>query len=292
MRSSTKAFLCIEVIVCFAPMVLLLLLGVLLVPIQFVAINHEPLLWRDSAFVLAQVACGVIGLVTLLSLLGSLLFGLKRIGGPWLVCTGVALGALPIVPIAVFGDPWGWKLLGVLPLAATSHILYLSRRALFSSWRHALGSVATAAAVLVVLQAIATFDPFAVSERVLRAQSARWEQSAPDRYEYTVQVSGWFGPKALNPKRIVVEQGKVVAATYAFRSPEHQLGDPAPLDDLWTIERAFAQLLAVEEAGGTVTARFDLRWGFPERAFVENGADLPGWDLEVTEFRVLAEDPK
>jgi hypothetical protein len=292
MRWTTKTLICIEAIVCFAPVVLLLLLGVLLVPIQFVAINHEPLLWRDSASLLGSVACGAIGLATLLFLLGTLFFGRKPIGSPVLVCTGVALGALPIVPIAVFGDQWGWKLVGALPLAAAAHILYLSRRYLFSSWRHAAGSIIAAAAVVSLLHALVTFDPFQASERVLGAHLARWEASAPDSYEYTVRVNGWLPPEALSPKRIVVEKGKVVAATYAQAGAGRRVGDAAPLDELWTIEHAFAQLLAAEEAGGTVTARFDLRWGFAERAFVESEDERSGWDIEVTEFNVLREAAK
>ena len=49
LRNSTKILLSIEVVVCFAPVVLLLLLGALLVPFQFVVVNHEPLMWRGPA---------------------------------------------------------------------------------------------------------------------------------------------------------------------------------------------------------------------------------------------------
>jgi hypothetical protein len=292
MRWTTKIFVCIEVIVCFAPMALLLALGALLVPFQFVAINHEPLLWRDSATLLGTVACGAVGLATLSFVLVCLLFNGKRIGSPWLVCTGIALGALPIVPMALFGDPWWWKLLGVLPLAATAHIVYLSRRALFSSWQHAAGSIAVATGVVLLLHGVATFDPFQASGELLRSQNARWEESAPDRYEYIVQVSGWFPPEVLNPKRVVVENGNVVAATYVHAGAGHKVGDPASLQDVWTIEHAFAQMLAAEEAGGTVTARFDVRWGFAERAFVEVSGEHSGWDLEVSAFKVLPAAPE
>ena len=287
MRWTSKVLLCVEVVVCFAPVVLMLLLGVLLVPIQFVAINHEPLTWRDSATLLASVACGGIGLVTLSFTLGTIFFRRKPIAGAWLVCTGVALGALPIVPWVVYGDTWLWRLFGLLPLLATAHILYLGRGLLFSSWRHALRSVAIATALVLLLHAAASFDPFEASDRALRMQLAQWEEATPSRYEYTVRLNGWLRPEDLNAKRIVVENGEVVSATYVQDGPGRKLGDAAPLDSLWTIERAFAEFLAAEEAGGTVTARFDLRWGFAERAFVETEGS--GWDLEVTEFNVLRE---
>jgi uncharacterized protein DUF6174 len=292
MRCSTKSLLCLEIVVCFAPVVLILLLGVLLVPIQFVALNHEPLLWRDSATLLAQVACGGLGLVTLFFMVGSIFFRRQPIASPWLICTGAALGALPIVPYAVYGDTWWWRLVGILPLAATTHILYLGRGILFPSWRHALRSVATATVLVLLLRAIATFDPFHASDRALRAQLAKWEESAPYRYEYTVQLSGWLRPEDLNPKRIVIENGNVVSATYVQDGPSHNPGDAAPLEGLWTIERTFDELLAAEEAGGSVTARFDLRWGFAERAFVEAEGESSGWDVEVTQFSLPREPSK
>jgi len=289
MRWTTKTLLCLEVVVCFAPVVVLLLLGVLLVPMQFVAINHEPLMWRGSASLLASIACGGIGLVTLVFMLGSIFFRRKPLASPWLICTGVAIGALPIVPMAVYGDPWGWKLVGALPLLATAHILYLGRAMLFPSWRHALRSAATAIALVLLLRAVGTLDPFYVSDRALRVQLAQWEESAPERYEYTVRLSGWLRPEDLNPKHIVVENGEVVSAVYVQDGPGRKPGDPAPLDDLWTIERAFREFLAAKEAGGTVAARFDLRWGFAERAFVEIEGESAGWDIEVSEFNVLRE---
>jgi hypothetical protein len=292
MRWITKSLLCLEIVVCFAPVVLVLLLGVLLVPIQFVAINHEPLLWRGSATLLASVACGGIGLVTLFFMVGSIFFRRKSIASPWLICTGVALGALPIVPMAVYGDPWGWRVVGILPLVATAHILYLGRRILFSSWRHALRNVAIALLLVLALRAVATLDPFQASDRALRTQLAQWEQSAPDRYGYTVRLNGWLRPEDLNAKRIVVENGSVVSATYVQDGPGHKPGDTASLEGLWTIERTFAELLAAEEEGGRVTARFDLRWGFAERAFVEAEGEGSEWDVEVTEFSVLREPSK
>jgi hypothetical protein len=289
LRLTTKVLLSIEVVVCFAPVLLLLLLGVLLVPFQLFAVNHEPLIWRGPATVIASVACGGIGLLTLLFVLGKLFFGRKPVESPTLVCTGVALGALPIIPMAMFGDPWGWKLVGALPLAASAHILFLARGMLFSSWRHASRSVAVATVVVLLLRAMSTLDPFHASDSAIREQRARWEEAAPGRYEFTVQLSGWLAPEDLNPKRITVENGEVISASYAWEAPGHKAGDPAPMENLWTIERAFAQLLAAEEQGASVSARFDLRWGFVERAFVEAEEARSGWELEITDFEVPSE---
>lgn len=289
MRVATKVLLGIEVVVCFAPVALLLLVGALLVPFQFVAVNHEPLAWRGSASLIASVACGAVGLLTLVFVLGKLFFGRKPVASPWLICTGVALGALPIVPIAVFGDTWAWKLVGALPLTASAHILFLGRGMLIRSWRHAARSVAGAAAVVLSLRAFSTLDPFYASNTAIREQRARWEQMAPDRYEFTIQLSGWLTPEDLIPKRITVENGEVVSARYVWDAVGHEAGDPAPMEALWTIERAFAQLLAAEEQGASVSARFDLRWGFVERAFVETEGARSDWDLEIRDFNVPSE---
>jgi hypothetical protein len=289
LRLATKLLLCIEIVVCFAPVLLLLLLGVLMVPFQIVAVNHEPLLWRGPATLIASVVCGGIGLLTLLFVLGKLFVGRKPVGSPWLICTGVALGALPIVPIAIFGDTWGWKFAGALPLAASAHCLFLARGLLFSSWRHALRSVATAAAVVLLLHAVSAVDPFHASGRVILAQRQRWEESAPDRYAFTIRVNGWLRPEDLSAKRIVVENGEVVSAKYMQSAAGRKAGDPAPLENLWTIERAFAELLEAEAQGASVAARFDLRWGFAERVFVETEETRSDWDLEITEFKVLRE---
>lgn len=287
-RPIAKVLLCIEVVVCFAPVVLLLLTGLLLIPIQFVALSHEPLLWRGPAALLASVVCGGIGLTTLLFVLGKLLLGSERIRTPWVICTGVVLGALPIVPMAASTYGWWW-IVGVLPLAASAHILFLARGMLFPSWRDASRTVVVATTALLLLLAVSTLDPFRASDGAIREQSARWDRSAPERYEFTVQLSGWLKPEDLIPKRISVENGEVVSASYAWNGVGHKAGDPAPLEDVWTIERAFAQLLAAEEQGADVSARFDLRWGFAERAFVETDGARSDWDLEITDFEVVRE---
>jgi hypothetical protein len=287
LRPLTKVLVCVEVVVCFAPLLPVLLMGALLIPMQFVFLSHEPLLWRGSASLMASVACGAIGLVTLLFVLGKLLFGGTAIRSPWVIFIGVALGMLPIVPMAVSGDGW-WRLFGALPLVASAHLLFLARGMLFPSRRDALWNVAAAATVLLALLAGSTLDPFRASDRAIREQSARWDESAPERYEYTVQLSGWRGPEDLIPKRIRVENGEVISASYAWDGVGHKAGEPASLENLWTIERTFAQLLAAEEQGANVTARFDLRWGFPERAFVESDGSSSDWDVEITDFEVAS----
>ena len=287
LRRSTKLLLTIEVVVCFAPLLILLWLAAVLMPIQISAIDEEPLLWQGPAVVIGSVACGAIGLFTLIFVMGKLFVAHSSISKPALVWSGVALGALPVIPIAVSGDSLG-KLVGILPLAVSAHILWLGRCMLFPSWREGLRSIGIAAVIPLILLSIFMIDPFRTPRGTLEEQRAFWEEAAPERYEFTVQLSGWIEPEAMSPKRITVENGEVIAAVYIWNSSRHKPGDPAPVDNLWTMERAFTELLAASERGWSVSARFDERWGFVERAFVDTNESRSGWDLEVRDFRQVS----
>jgi hypothetical protein len=253
---------------------------------QIYAISDETLIWQGPATLVGSVVCGAIGLFTLVFVVAKLFLGHNSIARPALICTGVALGTLPIAPIALYGDSLAWKLVGALPLAVSAHILFLSRKMLFLSWRDGLRSTAVAAAVALTPLFVLALDPLATADRTLKEQSILWREAAPQRYEFTVQVNGWQEPEALSPKRITVESGNVISAVYAWNSPRHNAGDPAPVEDLWTIDRAFSELVAAKERGWDVSARFNERWHFVERAFVEPDEPASGWDLEIREFMV------
>jgi hypothetical protein len=289
MARLSRVLLTVEVIVCFAPMLLLLVVGALLIPMQIVGIGYEPLIWRGPATLIGSVVCGVIGLWALLLVLSNLFLGRNSINRPGFICTGIAVGALPIVPIALFGDSSPWRFVGALPLAATAHILFLGRRMIFPSWRDGVRSVAVATTVALLLLLPLALNPFGTRGNTLRDQKTLWENAAPSRYEFTVQLSGWLEPEALHSKRVVVENGDVISASYLWNFSDHSAGDPAPVEDLWTIDRAFDELLAAKERGWSVSTRFDERWGFVERAFVDTDEAASGWDLEIRDFRVIPE---
>jgi hypothetical protein len=48
MRTATKVLVTIEVVVCFAPVVLMLLLGVVVAPVQIYQAIADPLNWRAA----------------------------------------------------------------------------------------------------------------------------------------------------------------------------------------------------------------------------------------------------
>lgn len=135
LSTTGKFLLAVEVIVCFAPVTIIWAIGFLISPNLIAAIAHDPINWQFSAFFLGAVACGLVGLGTLLFILNKLYRKTSRIEQPALVCTGIALGALPIVVFALSAgmsvEPLG--IIYLLPLIATAHILYLSRKMLFPS---------------------------------------------------------------------------------------------------------------------------------------------------------------
>jgi hypothetical protein len=172
--------------------------------------------------------------------------------------------------------------------------LFLARRMLFSSWRDATKKAVLAIAVVLPLATIPMLDPARTSVSTLRQQRELWKRAAPERYAYTVQLSGyptgWRKPaKVLTPMRMTVEHGQVTSAIYLWDGgSHHKAGDTAPKDSLWTIERAFGELLAAGDEGWIVHTRFNETWGFVENAYVKPRDEEPlsGWGLEVRDFQV------
>jgi hypothetical protein len=79
-----------------------------------------------------SVAGGACGLVALSQLLVRLLGQRRPVRRPAWVLAGLALGALPILPFALTSSlSDGGAFLTIAPLAATAHLVYLSRGMLF-----------------------------------------------------------------------------------------------------------------------------------------------------------------
>ena len=293
-RPSAKALLAIELLVCFGPVLRLLLVGVAIVPIQFFVATTDPLNWHSAWGGVGQVTGGLIGTVALAYVASRLFADQGSINRPTWVCIGIALGASAVSPL-LSGSPLGWIFIGLLPLAASAHIVFLARHMLFSSWRDFLIKTAVATTVALAFLAVFSLDPSRASGSDLRAQIAIWEQRAPEEYAYTVQLigypDGWQKSReALMPKRITVQGGTVIAASYLWDTGAQKAGDPAPMADLWTIDRAFAELLAAEQQGWEIKVRSNDRWGFIEQAHVVPKSDgsLSGWSVEIRDFSVAS----
>ncbi len=132
MRTALRTLLLIEMVVCFGPMTVMLMIGTLLVPIQVIALFAEPLLWEGPAEVIGLVLCGSIGLVTLLLLLDKIFDKTATVRRPWLVLAGAIVGMLALIE-PLTSPSVGWRILAAMPLVAGLHVLFLGRRLLFPS---------------------------------------------------------------------------------------------------------------------------------------------------------------
>jgi hypothetical protein len=130
LRAVFRTLLLIEVVVCFGPMTVMLLVGALLVPIQVIALFIEPLLWEGPAEVIGMVLSGSVGLMTLLFLLDKLFDEMATVKRPWLVLAGAVIGMIPLVE-PLTSPTVAWQILAAMPIAAGLHVLFLSRRLLF-----------------------------------------------------------------------------------------------------------------------------------------------------------------
>jgi predicted membrane channel-forming protein YqfA (hemolysin III family) len=128
MTGTAKGLLLLEVAICFLPMTLLLLLGVLMVPSQlgFVIAGE----W-SGMFLIAIVLMGISGLVALFIVLRWLLIRPSHPLNARFVLLLMCLGILPLLPYAFAGDTVTWRVVGALPLICTAHVAYLAREYLF-----------------------------------------------------------------------------------------------------------------------------------------------------------------
>ena len=118
----------------------------------------------------------------------------------------------------------------------------------------------------------------------IEQQRGLWLASSPQNYSYTIQVSGWRTPRELlHPKRVTVRDSEVFAE-YVWDEAGHYAGEPATADSYWSIAATFDELIEAKRRDAQVRARFDERFGFVERAFVDYGTELSGWNVEIREF--------
>ena len=132
MRAPLKTLLVLELLVCFGPMTLMLMIGALLIPIQVAALFYEPLLWDGPVEVIGSVLCGAVGLGTLLFLLGMLFekSAADTVKTPLLVLAGAIVGVIPLIDV-VTSPSLGWRIAGAMPIVSGLHVMFLSRRMLF-----------------------------------------------------------------------------------------------------------------------------------------------------------------
>ncbi|HEU5134597.1 MAG TPA: hypothetical protein VFU13_05575 [Steroidobacteraceae bacterium] len=135
MKPILKVLLAIEVLVCFGPLTIVLLLGLVIAPLQlaFLFSAHDEAR-PGAALVLAAVAAGMAGMAALVNVLLWLFSPPSHFLGPRWTLAAMVLGMLPVAFYA-FGpvDSVAWRLAGLLPLACTFHLAWLARGFLFSA---------------------------------------------------------------------------------------------------------------------------------------------------------------
>ncbi len=130
MRKARKALLIIEVAICFLPATLILLMGVLVAPLQLLLLFQG--VWQ-ALFTLVPVACGLAGLVALVSVIRRIFGRTEATLKPKIALALIVLGLLPVLPYLFFGDTIWWQIaVGYLPLLCSIHLVYLARGYLFS----------------------------------------------------------------------------------------------------------------------------------------------------------------
>jgi hypothetical protein len=129
MSRLAKAFLLLELTICFAPVAILLFLGMFIIPMGLI---FGPTLELGNLAALAMVVAGALGMHALLTVVSALMSGKRPKLSPRLILIFAAIGCVPLLPIVIgrVDSSW-WRLVGLLPLLAGAHVIYLARAHLF-----------------------------------------------------------------------------------------------------------------------------------------------------------------
>ena len=280
-----KALLLIEALVCFSPAAVILLIGAFMVPFQLAMLRAEPLLTGGPVYLISSVLAGFVGLGTLAYVLRSVLRGVP-IQLPIPVLGGVLVGLLPLWAI-IAGDSTGLRIVAILPIVGTAHILFVSRRLLapltVSLVKAPLANAALLLPMLLVAFCVTLWSESKLSRETLMQKRDAWLHQKPAAYSYELQISGWRGALwMLNPRHIQVRGDSVTSASYVGGPiPESY---PAAARDAWTMDTVFAELLHAQEGGSRVRVRFDERWGYVQRAIIDSDDVDLSWELTSRNF--------
>ena len=129
-----KTLLVIEVAVCFAPALLILALGLMMVPVQvwflFTRAGEDGT--SGALAVIAMVMGGIAGVIAVANLLLRILIPQSNLLGRGWTFVGALAGAAALTPYTLGPvDSGWWRLVGWMPLLCALHLIYLCRRFLF-----------------------------------------------------------------------------------------------------------------------------------------------------------------
>jgi hypothetical protein len=133
MKPATKFLLQLETAVCFAPAAVLLLLGVIALPSQIYFLFANPEEDIGGTLALSAVTIGgIAGLVALTNLLSWIMNPSSSFIGRWWTLAGAVVGGAALLPYTIGPvDSHWWRLVGLMPLVCSVHLIYLGRDFLF-----------------------------------------------------------------------------------------------------------------------------------------------------------------
>ena len=129
MTPRAKALVMVEVLICFGPVSVLLILGLLIVLVSLVM---DPSHAAGNLDGLAMVIGGILGLIGLGALLRTVFSGKPPRMSRRVILVFTALGMASLLPLVIGSvDILWWRLIGLLPMLAAAHLIYLARANLF-----------------------------------------------------------------------------------------------------------------------------------------------------------------
>jgi hypothetical protein len=133
MKPAFKILLLLEVAVCFAPALLVLMLGVMMTPVQVWYLFTGEAGMVSTLMFICLVVGGLAGNIALTNVLLRILSPPSHFLGRGWTLLGIFAGGAALLPLAV-GDVdsnW-WRIVGWMPLLCTLHLIYLCRGFLFA----------------------------------------------------------------------------------------------------------------------------------------------------------------
>jgi hypothetical protein len=129
MKANLKVLLVLELFVCFAPAVVMLLLGLIFLPVSFAMAPR-----LENLDGLAMVVGGVFGIIGIFVVVAALMSDKKPQLSTRVILILVAMGFASLLPLVIGSvDSFRWRLIGLLPIVAGVHVIYLARPLLFTA---------------------------------------------------------------------------------------------------------------------------------------------------------------
>ncbi|WP_447528444.1 hypothetical protein [Vreelandella sp. TE19] len=131
MKPPLKILLLMEVIICFGPALLILVMGFVVIPVAFQSLvdGHA-----TGAYILAMLIGGCFGMAALISLVVKILEPDLRTLLPRKILLFMSFGMLALIGFLIMAGKGGvsWQLgIASLPLVASIHLIYVGRGYVF-----------------------------------------------------------------------------------------------------------------------------------------------------------------